>query len=183
MSDGGNPLLCARTVAGLRAGARDYIVWDRDLAGFGVRVYPSGRKVWVVQSRAGGTPRRLTLGAHGEVPARRARLKAEAAIARIKAGGARAGGGATVAELAARYLAGHVAASCNAHTASIYRGSLDNHILPALGPMPLAEIGRGDVAALHYRLRARPRAANRALAILSKMFSFADLSSCVTSEA
>ena len=50
----GKPVLCARTVDGLRPGARDVIVWDRDLPGFGVRVYPSGRKVWVVQSRGGG---------------------------------------------------------------------------------------------------------------------------------
>ena len=174
MPDGGTPLLCARTVAGLRAGARDYIVWDRELAGFGVRVYPSGRKVWVVQTRAGGAPRRVTLGVHGEVSARRARLRAAAAIARIKAGAVRAASGPTVAELAERYLAGHVAASCNAHTAAIYRGSLANHILPALGTTPLAEIGREDVAALHYRLRGTPRAANRALAILKKMFALAE---------
>ena len=174
MSDGGGRLLCARSVAALRPGARDFIVWDRDLPGFGVRVYPSGRKVWVAQARAGGAPRRVTLGALGEVPARRARLRAEAAIARIRADAARRAAGPTVADLAARYLAGHVAANCNAHTAGIYRGSLANHILPALGAMPLGEVGREDVAALHGRLRGRPRAANRALAILRKMFALAE---------
>ena len=30
--------------------------------------------------------------------------------------------------------------NCNAHTAGIYRGSLENHILPALGMMPLAMV-------------------------------------------
>ena len=175
MFDGPAPLLCARAVAALEPRARDYIVWDRDLAGFGVRVYPSGRKMFVAQARAGGAPRRVTLGAHGEIDARRARRLAAAAIARIRA---RAGDGAEgpdVAALARRYMAAHVAANCNAHTAAIYRGSLANHILPALGAMPLARVGRADVAALHARLGDRPRAANRALAILRKMFDLAEL--------
>ena len=174
MSDGGTPFLCGRVVERLRASERDFIVWDRELAGFGVRVYPSGRKVYVAQTRAGGAPRRITLGVHGEIDARRARIRAEAAIARIKAGGGRAAGAPSVADLAARYMTGHVAANCNAHTAGMYKGSLDNHILPALGAMPLASVGRAEVAALHYRLRGRPRAANRALAILRKMFSLAE---------
>ena len=79
-----------------------------------------------------------------------------------------------MADLAERYMRVHVAANCNAHTAGIYRGSLDNHILPALREMPLGAVERSHVAALHYRLRDTPRAANRALMILSKMFSLAD---------
>ena len=39
--------------------------------------------------------------------------------------------------------------------------------------MPLGAVERSHVAALHYRLRDTPRAANRALMILSKMFSLA----------
>ena len=31
----------------------------------------------------------------------------------------------TVADLAERYMSGHVALNCNAHTAGIYRGSLE----------------------------------------------------------
>ena len=68
----------------------------------------------------------------------------------------------------------YVAVSCNAHTAGICRGSLRNHILPALGEMPVDAAERTEAAALHYRLRHTPRAANRALMILSKMFSLAE---------
>ena len=67
-----------------------------------------------------------------------------------------------------------MAVNCNAHTQGIYRGSLDNHILPALGKMPIASVGRSEAAALHYELRNTPRAANRALMVLSKMFSLAE---------
>ena len=170
--------LTGRAVDALTASARDVIVWDRELAGFGVRVYPSGRKVYVVQSRAGGSPRRVTLGTHGEITATQARLRAAQVIDRIKRGEDPAlppphAGTTTVADLAERYMSAHVAQNCNAHTAGIYRGSLENHILPALGMMPLGMVERSHVQALHYRLRATPRAANRALMVLSKMFTLA----------
>ena len=42
-----------RTVEALKAD-RDTVFWDSELLGFGVRVYPTGRKVYVVQTRAGG---------------------------------------------------------------------------------------------------------------------------------
>ena len=170
-------MLSGREVDRLSVEGRDRIFWDRELAGFGVRVYPSGRKVYVVQSRAQGGPRRVTLGAHSELTTTQARLRAAQAIDRIKRGEEPAAppaqAGATVADLAARYLSAHVAQNCNAHTAGIYRGSLENHILPALGMMPLAMVETAHVAALHYRLRSTPRAANRALSVLSKMFSLA----------
>ena len=169
--------LSGRAVDALAVSARDVIVWDRELAGFGVRVYPSGRKVYVVQSRAGGGPRRVTLGTHGEITATQARKRAAQVIDRIKRGEEPGPllpqAGTTVADLAERYMSAHVAQNCNAHTAGIYRGSLENHILPALGMMPLGMVERAHVSALHYRLRETPRAANRALAVLSKMFSLA----------
>ena len=80
----------------------------------------------------------------------------------------------TVTELAAHYMEAHVAVNCNAHTGMIYRGSLRNHILPTLGSMPIGSVGRSDAEALHYSLRSTPVAANRALMVLSKMFSLAE---------
>ena len=169
--------LSGRAVDSLSVSDKDAIFWDRELAGFGVRVYPSGRKVYVVQSRAQGALRRVTLGTHGELTATQARLRAAQVIDRIKRGEEPnpppAQAGSTIADLAQRYLSAHVAVNCNAHTAGIYRGSLENHILPALGMMPLAMVETAHVATLHYRLRETPRAANRALSVLSKMFSLA----------
>ena len=97
----------------LAVAGRDRIFWDRELAGFGVRVYPSGRKVYVVQSRTQGGPRRVTLGTQGELTTTQARLRAAQAIDRIKRGEEPAAppaqAGATIADLAARYLSAHVA--------------------------------------------------------------------------
>ena len=147
------------------------------MTGFGVRVYPSGRKIYVVQSRGPGGSKRITLGRHGELTVEQARKQAVAVIDRIKRGenpvAAPPEPAFTVADLAERYMEAHVAVNCNAHTQGIYRGSLDNHILPALGKMPIASVGRSEAAALHYELRNTPRAANRALMVLSKMLSLA----------
>ena len=143
-----------------------------------VRKQPSGRKLFVVQSRGPGGSKRVTLGRHGELAAEQARTHAVAVIDRIKRGEnpveAPPEPAFTVADLAQRYLEAHVAVNCNAHTAGIYRGSLDNHILPALGAMPLGSVGRPEAAALHFGLRDTPRAANRALMVLSKMFTLAE---------
>ena len=169
--------ISTRAVDSLPVGGKDAIFWDRELPGFGVRVYPSGSKVYVVQSRAGGPPKRITLGIHGELTAERARKRAAQVIDRIKRGEDPTAlpipDETTVTDLAARYMSAHVAVNCNAHTAGIYRGSLDNHILPALGALPIGAVERSQVAALHHRLRDTPRAANRALMVLSKMFSLA----------
>ena len=167
-----------RTVDGLFVEGKEAVFWDRELPGFGVRVYPSGRKIYVVQSRGPGGIRRVSLGRHGEFTAEHARKRAGAVIARIKRGEDPVPGpperALTVADLAERYMEAHVAMHCNAHTQGIYGGSLRNHILPALGTMPVASVGRAEVAALHYGLRETPRAANRTLMVLSKMFKLAE---------
>ena len=72
-----------RTVDLLSVEGKDTVFWDHDLSGFGVRVYPSGRKVYVVQSRGPGGPKRVTLGRPGELAADQARRKAAGVIDRI----------------------------------------------------------------------------------------------------
>ena len=167
-----------RTVDGLAAESREAVYWDRELPGFGIRVYPSGAKIYVAQSRGPSGIKRVSLGRHGGITAEQARKRARAAIARIKQGEEPARTAPepvlTVADLSERYMDAHVAVHCNAHTQGIYAGSLRNHILPALGALPVASVGRAEVAALHYGLRETPRAANRALMVLSKIFSLAE---------
>ena len=168
-----------RIVDGLKADAKAGVVWDRDLPGFGVRVYPSGRKTYVVQTRGPNGSRRVTLGMHGEITARQARRRAASAIDRIKSGlepltdlsGLKSE--PTVADLAERFLEQHVAVRCKASTARRYRQVIENQILPTLRKLPVADVRRKHVVALHYDLRNTPNAANKARQTLSTMFSFA----------
>lgn len=75
-----------RTVDALPVGDKEAVFWDLELLGFGVRVYPSGARVYIVQSRFEGKSRRYTIGRHGPVSAKEARRKAVMTIAAIKGG-------------------------------------------------------------------------------------------------
>ena len=78
--------LSKRIVDCLAVDGKDAVFWDRGLPGFGMRVYPSGRKVYVVQTRVGGKSKRVTVSRHGEIPPDRTRKEAARFIARIKEG-------------------------------------------------------------------------------------------------
>ena len=75
-----------RTVESLKVD-KDTLFWDSELTGFGVRVHPTGRKVYVVQTRVGGkAAKRVTVGRHGVITAEEARRRAALIVSRIKAG-------------------------------------------------------------------------------------------------
>ena len=78
--------ISTRSVAALSSDGKNTLYWDRTLPGFGVRVYASGRKTYVIQCRGPNGSRRVTIGLHGTVTADQARKQAAAIIDRIKRG-------------------------------------------------------------------------------------------------
>ena len=167
-----------RTVDALTVEAEDAVFWDRDLAGFGVRVFATGRKVYVVQSRGPTGPKRVTLGRHGDMSTDEARKRAAVIIDRIKRGEAPEPVPLepefTLSELAEHFMRVHVRVHCKPKTIATYQFTLDKYILPILGGMSINEVGRREISALHHRLRDTPAMANRIVKILSKMFSLAE---------
>ena len=155
---------------------KDTVFWDRELTGFGVRVYPTGSKVYIAQARGPEGPKRVAVGRHGVINADEARKRAAHIIARIKAGEEaipkpmKPVGGPTVAELCARYLTEYVAVRCKPGTAALYRSVINRHILPALGRAPIAALSRAQVAEFHESLYETPGMANMALRVLSAMY-------------
>ena len=111
-----------------------------------------------------------------------ARQRAALIISRIRAGeeplplplAARANGGPTVADLAARYLEEHVKVRLKPRTRENVRGVLRNHILPALGKVPVAAVERRHVVDLQQSLSAYPVAANRTVKILSHTYRLSE---------
>ncbi len=170
--------LSSRKVAKL-AVEKDTVFWDRDLTGFGVRVYPTGSKVYVTQARGPGGPKRVAVGRHGVINADEARKRAAHIIARVKAGEEaipeplKPAGGPTVAELCARYMEEYVAVRCKPATAALYRSVINRHVLPALGKLPIAALCRAQVAEFHESLYETPAVANMALRTLSAMYELA----------
>ena len=178
MNNGQYRTLSKRIVDRLLVDGKDAVFWDRDLPGFGVRVYPSGAKVYVVQTRAFGRSKRITLGRHGEVSADQARKEAVRIIARIKAGDsattAEPSPAPTVGDLAERYEREYVAMHCKPATVAHYGLMLRKHIVPALGKLLVTEVERKHIMAFQYGLRDMPTVANRGVDILVKMLGLAD---------
>ncbi len=171
-----------RTVEALKVG-KDTVFWDSELSGFGVRVYPSGSKHYVVQTRAGGkAAKRVTVGRHGIVTAEEARRRAALIIARIKAGEEPApepppvtlAESPTVGDLARVYLDEHVAVRCKPKTAATYRLIVHKHLLPALRRTPALAVDHARVTELHYSLRETPVMANLVVGTLSRIWNAAE---------
>ena len=59
----------------------EYCIWDTELAGFGLRVRPSGNYFWFVRLRHRGKHRRITLGRTDELEAGLARAQARRILA------------------------------------------------------------------------------------------------------
>ncbi|MGA0602812.1 tyrosine-type recombinase/integrase [Caulobacter sp. KR2-114] len=148
-----------RSIDALKKQEADYFVWDEDLPGFGVRVFASGRKSYLVQYRNLRRTRRITLGLHGALTPEDARKLAKAHLGDIAKGGDPAEvrkldrEGMTVAELCDRYLAdaelglvpGKRRMPKKASTLATDRSRIDAHIKPLLGTRLVKEVGRAEV--------------------------------------
>ncbi|MGH7053821.1 MAG: tyrosine-type recombinase/integrase [Stellaceae bacterium] len=167
------------------ADGREMILWDSEVAGYGVRMQRGDAKVYVLKYRAGSgreAPlRKLTIGKHGSPwTADQARAEAKRLLAMVAAGKDPAGAKSeakaapTVAEFAGRFLAEHAEAKRKASTAREYRRLVEHVIVPAIGKKRVAEVARQDIAKLHHAKRATPTEANRTLACLSTMMNLAE---------
>jgi integrase len=181
----------------------DRFLWDDELHGFGLRVFPSGVKVYVVRYRTGGRgsqARRRVIGRHGVLTAEEARVRARRDLARVADGYDPAAQkdqtreALTVGGLADLYLTEGPAEKPNKKPSSwnIDRSNIERHIKPLLGrksarALSQAEVARfqADVAAgktrADVKTRQRGRAiveggrgtAARSLAVLGAMLQFA----------
>ena len=154
--------------------------WDRALPGFGVRVYATGSKVYIVQFRVNGRSKRLTLGRDGIITPVQARRRAARILARVQSGQPplpeKAGAvvGPTVAEVAQRFLSEHVDVRYRPQTIKAVHRLFNRFILPAFGTVPAEALRCDQVTALHERLRHTPRLANYVVDMLSAMFKRAE---------
>ncbi|PUB10179.1 Arm DNA-binding domain-containing protein [Yoonia sediminilitoris] len=80
------PKLTKRTIDALKSEAAEFFVWDSQIAGFGVRVLPSGAKTYQAQYRKGGRTRRVSLGRHGKITVDEARRLAKDVMGQVAMG-------------------------------------------------------------------------------------------------
>lgn len=157
----------------------DELAWDAEVKGFGIRCQRRDR-VYVLKYRVSGRQRWYTIGKHGSPwTPDTARREAKRILGLVAEGRDPADkkktdrSAPTVAGLAERFLADHVAAKTKARTGIEYRRLVERIVMPELGRLKVDNVVSSDIERLHLQYRATPYQANRLLALLSKMFNWA----------
>jgi integrase len=165
--------LTDRGIAALKPSDNSTYTFDTEVSGLAVRVYPSGRRVFVFDWRENHKQRRMTIGAfpawtigRARTVARRLRLKADTGETVAPERGGR------VADLIEAWR-GVVKLTRRPGTAAGYSHMIDNHIIPAFGKDEPKAISRNRVEVWHGRMAEHtPINANRALGVLSSFMSW-----------
>lgn len=173
--------LTVRAVEAMKPDGKDVVLWDSELAGFGCKLTPAGKRSYFLYYRTkDGQQRRPSIGAHGPLKPEAARAIARAWLADVAQGRdpslsrAQDKAAPTFATLCDRYLSDHADVRKKASSAEGDRRLIRLHLRPALGSKKVAAITRADVAGVHHKLRATPYEANRVLALASKMFALSE---------
>ena len=152
--------------------------WDDLMPGFGVRVFSSGRKTFVLSYRHQERKRLMTIGAYGVLTVDQARDRARTHLVSVTDGNdplaerTRLAQGETVKDLATAYLERY--AKPHKKTWKQDEASLRDVIVKRWGSLKLTALKRADVGALHRMLGAsHPYAANRTVELVSRMFTLA----------
>ena len=164
---------------------RDLFVWDSKVPGFGLRVYPSGKRMYVFQYRSrGGKQRRVKIGLHGPLTVDKARDVAADLYETVRRGRDPVQEQKTAAqrdreaieqvieEFMSRYMAGKGKAPRYVQET---KRNFDKHVLPRWRGRALRSITRRDVIDLLDEIvdEGKPVAANRTLAAVRKLFNWA----------
>ncbi|MFD1979664.1 tyrosine-type recombinase/integrase [Mesorhizobium kowhaii] len=136
------------------------LYWDTELRGFGVRVFPSGRKTFVVKFRThSGRQRWLKIGAYGPLTAERARDLAKIELAKVVEGKDPATlrhelrNAMSVSQLCELYMEaasaglvlGRKGLPKKESTLSTDRSRIDAHIKPLLGQLKARAVTRMEM--------------------------------------
>jgi integrase len=152
--------------------------WDEQIPGLGARIYPSGKKVFILSYRANGRKRLLVLGAYGVLTLDQARGKAKKLLGEVIDGEdpllvrKKERAGQTVKALADAYMERY--AKPHKKTWRTDQSRIKKYILPTFGNLLVKSVARTDVAKWHHNIgKGKPYEANRNLALFSKMFNCA----------
>jgi len=163
------------------------IHYDGGLRGLGLRVTSNGAKSFVLNYWLHGRERRFTIGQMSAWTAEMARQEAQRLRTLVDRGEdpfaieqahkqqaiEDEGRQRTMKDLSDYYLSNHAEVHKRPRSIAEDKAMLETIILPRLGQMRVSSVTHRDVSELHAMLKATPYRANRVLALLHKMFSFA----------
>ncbi len=164
---------------------KQYVCYDNSLLGFGVKVYPSGRKSFVIEYRPGAGGRRvakkrLVIGKFGIITCEQARKFARQQLAQVVLGDdpselkAATRKMLSFEEMGKEYLNKGAPIRLKQSTITNYEINLRRHAYPHLGKLKITDINRTDLIHMHNTIGEKsPTTANRVLETVSAVFRFA----------
>ncbi len=153
------------------------IRWDSEISGFGVRIYPSGKKTFILMYRIDGRKHMLTIGDFGIFTLDQARKAAIKNLAMIHSGENPKSRSVLSKEMKFKelcdiYLSRY--ARIHKKTASEDERRINRHLIPLWGNHLVKSLSRNDVMVFHAQLgKSAPYEANRILRLIQKIFSLA----------
>lgn len=175
--------LTKSVVEGAAPRAKVHVIRDADISGFALRVYPSGRKAFFFRYRVGGGRgaqiREPRVGDLGEITPAQAREIVRDWAAKVRQGGDPMAERESLrqaprmTELFDRYLADYAAKHKKPSSVRNDIRMIEKTLRPVFGAKRVASVSRREIRAFHSGLQDKPYEANRLLALLSKIFSFA----------
>lgn len=158
------------TIKAIVPTGKDHVLWDDSLPGFGLRVWPSGKTVFIVTYRTdAGTQRKATLGSTAVLSPEQARNMAMQILAGASRGEdpqrdkmARRNA-ETIQDLHDAFFEVNRYPSIAKSTEALYRRLWAGHILPRLGRTPIREVVKADIERLHASMADRPPLANQVI--------------------
>jgi integrase len=156
-------------------------IWDTDVTGFYVRVYPTGKKTYFLQFRnKDRESRKIKIGVHGSITTELAREQAIHLSLEVGAGRdpsikivVQEVASHTMTELGEKYLALHASIKKKQKGYKEDTASIQNIIGKKFGHLSVTAVTTLDLQKLHAELKDTPYKANRLRSLLSKMFTLA----------
>ena len=178
-------MLTEKTIRDAKPGpqGKDQYLWDRQVPGFGLRVTGGGAKAFIVTYRIDGRKRRAVIGKPAEMPLKAARERAAVWMAKVREGVDPARerqarrDAPTMADLLDRFFEEYTpervrTGRMTARTVREYRLQASKHVLPALGRIKVADIGRQDIEAMLAGLP--PVTMNRVHSFIRRLLNLAE---------
>ncbi len=167
------------TVTAIQRLMPDDTVFDTEVRGFGAR-RQKGPVSYFVKTRIKGRQKWITIGKHGSPwtpdaarkEARRILTEADDGVDRTDQK-RRETAASTFAQVAKRFVENY-GPKLKARSLEEYQGLIDRYLVPTFGRLRIDAIVRGDITSAHAKWAAHPRAANHALAVMSKIMSWSE---------
>ncbi len=154
--------------------------WDTDISGFGIRIYPSGKKSFVLSYRHNGTKRLFTIGQYGNITLEQARILAQKKLGEVADGkdplltrrASKKKHDWNVSKAGKAFLK-KLQSTSNRHHEEVER-IFEKDIFPSIGKVPIDEVKKDHILKIIDSVLERGSGimANRTLMRLNRFFNW-----------